>query len=82
MSAKVIFNIIDGPIKGQEFVFEEHDLLLFGRSQDSHVRLPKEDATASRDHFILELNPPYARIRGQQEWDVGEWGESWGAQAG
>jgi hypothetical protein len=35
----------------------------FGRSNACHARLSEKDTTASRHHFILEVNPPDACIR-------------------
>lgn len=63
MPAKIILDVTDGPLKGQRFSFEEHDTFLFGRAEDCHARLPGEDPSASRNHFLLEVNPPQARIR-------------------
>ena len=45
------------PHQGLEFVYDEHDTLLAGRSSDAQMRL-KEDAHFSRNHFRLEVNPP------------------------
>ena len=50
-----------GPMKGKSFVFDEHDTFLFGRMSDCHACLP-EDKSVSRHHFILEVNPPDARV--------------------
>jgi serine/threonine protein kinase len=63
MPGTVILDVVKGPIQGQAFTFEEHDTFIFGRSPDCHARLPAEDPTAFRHHFILEVNPPDARIR-------------------
>jgi len=49
-------------MKGKEFTFEDHDTLLFGRGKDCHIALAKDNCV-SRHHFILEVNPPDARIR-------------------
>lgn len=49
-------------MRGKSFVFEEHDTFLFGRMDDCHACLP-DDPAVSRHHFILEVNPPDARIR-------------------
>jgi len=62
MSGKLTLIITTGPKTGKTFVFEEHDTLLFGRMDDCQVCLP-DDKTVSRHHFILEVNPPEARIR-------------------
>jgi len=63
MADKVTLTVTHGPIQGQSFVFEQHDLLLFGRAQDCHICLPPDDRTASRYHFLLEVSPPLARVR-------------------
>jgi hypothetical protein len=62
MSGKVTLEIITGSLRGQAFIFAEHDTFIFGRDEDCHARLSEEDSTASRHHFILEVNPPDARI--------------------
>ena len=62
MSGKVKLEVIEGAMKGKEFVFEEHDTFLFGRIPDCHACLPN-DQQVSRHHFIMEANPPDARIR-------------------
>ncbi len=63
MTGRVVLEVVDGPIKGKVFTFEEHDTFVFGRAEDCHARLASTDTTASRHHFILEANPPDARIR-------------------
>jgi pSer/pThr/pTyr-binding forkhead associated (FHA) protein len=62
MSAKVVLQVISGPIQGKRFEFDTHDTFLFGRSKECHARLPK-DGYVSRHHFLLEVNPPEASIR-------------------
>jgi eukaryotic-like serine/threonine-protein kinase len=52
-----------GPIRGQRFDFPRHDTFLFGRAPDCHARLAASDTSASRHHFLLEVNPPLARLR-------------------
>jgi len=62
MSGKVKLEIIEGVMKGKKFLFEEHDTFLFGRMADCHACMP-DDPKVSRHHFIMEANPPDARIR-------------------
>ena len=62
MSAKVVLQVISGPIQGKVFEFETHDAFLFGRGKECHAKLPK-DGYVSRHHFLLEVNPPQATIR-------------------
>ena len=63
MAGKVSLVVTAGPIRGQRFDFTEHDTFLFGRGADCHARLASNDAAASRHHFMLEVNPPHARLR-------------------
>lgn len=63
MQGKLTFTAIGGPLRGKAFTFEEHDTFIFGRSPQCHARLPDDDMTASRHHFVLELSPPEACIR-------------------
>jgi serine/threonine-protein kinase len=59
----VTLQAAEGPIEGQVFEFDEHDIFIFGRSPDCHARLPEGDPTASRHHFIIEVSPPDACVR-------------------
>jgi hypothetical protein len=63
MAGRVSLVVTAGPIRGQRFDFTDHDTFLFGRAPDCHARLASNDAAASRHHFILEANPPQARLR-------------------
>lgn len=63
MPGRVILEVTAGPLRGQVHTFGEHDTFIFGRGEDCHARLSDKDVTASRHHFILEVNPPDARIR-------------------
>jgi eukaryotic-like serine/threonine-protein kinase len=62
MSGKLTLTITEGPRTGKMFEFDQHDTLLVGRMADCHVCLP-DDKTVSRHHFLLEVNPPDARLR-------------------
>ncbi len=63
MSATVVLVATKGPLKGRVYRFDEHDTFIFGRAADCHARLPEDDRTASRHHFLLEVNPPHVRLR-------------------
>src|SRR5688572_12208897 len=63
MPGRVSLDVVAGPIQGRQFAFEDHDTFLFGRSPDCHAQLAEADGTASRHHFLLEVNPPNARLR-------------------
>lgn len=62
MAGKLRLTITGGPRAGKVFVFDQHDTLLVGRMADCHVCLP-DDMHVSRHHFLLEINPPDARLR-------------------
>ena len=62
MSAKVVLQVISGPIQGKVFEFDTHDTFVFGRGKECHAKIPK-DGYVSRHHFLLEVNPPQATIR-------------------
>jgi serine/threonine protein kinase len=63
MPGRVTLLVTAGPIQGRRFEFTEHDTFLFGRSPDCHAQLSPRDTSASRHHFLLEVNPPSARLR-------------------
>lgn len=44
-------------------VIKSYDILVFGRAADCGICLPEDDGQVSRHHFVLEVNPPVARIR-------------------
>jgi serine/threonine protein kinase len=72
MAARVRLEVVAGPIAGKQFVFDTHDTLLFGRSSECHARLSEKDGKTSRHHFLLEVNPPAARLR-----DLGSLNGTW-----
>lgn len=62
MPGKVTLEVVAGASQGEAYVFKEHDSFLFGRLGDCHICLP-DDNRVSRHHFLLEVNPPHARLR-------------------
>ena len=62
MSATIKLCATEGPMKGKEFTFAEHDTFVFGRNKDCHCCLP-DDQQVSRHHFFMEVNPPEVSIR-------------------
>lgn len=54
--------VLEGPDKSKSFDFDQPDRFLVGRSPDCHFRIT-EDAGISRQHFLLEVNPPQCYIR-------------------
>ena len=67
MPAQIILEIIDGSLKGQEFIFDNVITILLGRNDDCYLKLPKDDTTVSRYHCLLDINPlsspPQIQIR-------------------
>lgn len=70
---RVILTVLEGPLKGRSFTFERHDTFIVGRSVFVHCPMP-EDMALSRDHFMIEINPPQCELRvpGQHQWHVCE----------
>lgn len=62
MGDKVILRVEAGPTKGRLFEFDEHDTFVVGRSERCHVRIAT-DPFVSRHHYMIEIAPPYARLR-------------------
>jgi serine/threonine-protein kinase len=72
MPAKVKLVVTEGVYQGKDFSFDEHDTFFLGRvKEDCDIYLP-DDHCISRHHFILEANPPDARIR-----DLGSLNGTW-----
>src|SRR3954468_3173523 len=59
---RVTLDVLHGPRKGRKFVFDSHDTFIVGRSRFVHCPIP-EDSALSRDHFLIEVNPPRCEIR-------------------
>ena len=59
---QVNLKVVAGPYLGRIFSFTQHDSFLIGRSPDAHLYLP-EDRFFSRNHCLLEINPPHSFIR-------------------
>ncbi len=59
---RVILDVVHGPRKGRSFVFDGHDTFIVGRSRLVHCPMP-EDSALSRDHFLIEIDPPKCELR-------------------
>src|SRR3989442_4440980 len=59
---RVTLRVLAGPYTGREFVFDQHDTFLIGRSESAHLYLP-EDKFFSRHHCLLEIAPPRCFLR-------------------
>ncbi len=62
MTSKVIIDVSNLKGKKQVFSYEDHDTFMVGRMDDCHVCI-EDDSFLSRHHFILEVNPPNARLQ-------------------
>ncbi len=59
---RVILDVIQGPLKGRQFVLDRPDSFIVGRSRFVHCPMP-EDLALSRDHFMIEVSPPVCELR-------------------
>jgi len=59
---QVNLKVTAGPYKGRIFSFTQHDTFLIGRNPEAHLCLP-EDRYFSRNHCLLEMNPPHSHLR-------------------
>ena len=59
---RVILDVMQGPRRGQSFVFDRHETFIVGRSRFVHCPMP-EDSALSRDHFLVEVDPPRCDLR-------------------
>src|SRR3954453_19835353 len=59
---KVTLSVTEGPHKGRDFTFQEHDNFIVGRAPCAHFRLSLKDKYFSRVHFMVEVNPPCCRL--------------------
>jgi eukaryotic-like serine/threonine-protein kinase len=60
--ARLTLEVKEGPHKGRTFSFEEHDSFIVGRSAQAHFQLSIKDRHFSRNHFLIEFNPPHCRL--------------------
>ena len=58
----VVLRVIAGPHAGKSYVFERHDTFVVGRSSQVQFSVP-EDRFLSRDHFLIEFNPPACYLK-------------------
>src|SRR5215208_364201 len=59
---QVTLRVLSGPHAGRNFIFDQHDTFLIGRSEAAHLCLP-EDRYFSRNHCLLEIAPPRCFLR-------------------
>src|SRR5271166_5277636 len=61
-SMRVLLEVLQGPRQRRSFTFDRHDTFIVGRSRFVHCSMP-EDMALSRDHFMIEINPPLCELR-------------------
>src|SRR4029077_103490 len=59
---RVILDVMQGPLEGRQFILDRPDSFIVGRSRFVHCPMP-EDLALSRDHFMIEVNPPQGELR-------------------
>ena len=59
---QVLLKVTHGPHRGKAFSFDSHDTFIVGRGKNAHFQLPKLDTYFSRNHFMLEVNPPHCLL--------------------
>jgi eukaryotic-like serine/threonine-protein kinase len=59
---QVLLKVTHGPHRGKTFSFDSHDTFIVGRGKNAHFQLPKLDSYFSRNHFMLEVNPPHCLL--------------------
>ena len=59
---KVLLTVIEGPQVGTVFEFDQHDTFIVGRAKAAQFRLSEDDNFFSRNHFLVEVNPPLCRV--------------------
>ena len=63
MPGDITLSVTEGPLAGHTFTFGSTTRSSSVVPADCHAHLSPDDTSASRHHFILEVNPPDARLR-------------------
>lgn len=65
MPATVTLKVVEGNLKGKEFVFREPSKYFVGRAAACHVHLPTDEDhyNVSRFHCVLDIDPPSIQVR-------------------
>src|SRR4051795_2688345 len=58
----VFLRVTAGPHAGREYTFDRHETFVVGRSSQVQFPVP-EDGFLSRNHFLIEVNPPVCFLR-------------------
>ena len=59
---QIVLTVTSGPHEGRQFSFDGHDNFIVGRAKAAQFRLPSKDQFFSRNHFLVEVNPPLCRL--------------------
>ena len=59
---QITLTVTTGPHAGREFTLDGHDNFIVGRAKAAQFRLPSKDQYFSRNHFLVEVNPPLCRL--------------------
>lgn len=62
MGSKVTVDVSNTQGRKRIFSYEDHDTFMVGRMSDCHLCI-EDDTYLSRHHFIMEVNPPHARLQ-------------------
>jgi len=71
MPGKIVIKIITGPLSGKEMIFDRYETIMLGRLPECHISI-SDDQSISRYHFMLEINPPLAKLK-----DLGSLNGTW-----
>ncbi|MBD2297236.1 protein kinase domain-containing protein [Nostoc sp. FACHB-190] len=65
MPDKITLTVIQGKLKGRQFIFDCRNTCIIGRNADCNPQLPDDEdhRTISRYHCLLDINPPAIRVR-------------------
>ncbi len=65
MAGTIKLRVVQGPLAGQELVFDRPSRCVIGRSSDCDLALPstEECRCISRHHCMLWIEPPEVRLR-------------------
>ncbi|MEZ6141277.1 MAG: serine/threonine-protein kinase [Zavarzinella sp.] len=58
----IILKVVAGEHAGETFEFHNHRTFVVGRSRQAHISI-RHDPYISRYHLVIEVNPPYCRVR-------------------
>jgi pSer/pThr/pTyr-binding forkhead associated (FHA) protein len=65
MQPSITLTIVNGPLEGTAYVFDEPCQPVIGRASDCAIQLPMNflHAGVSRHHCLLEIDPPTVQVR-------------------